>query len=165
MSEISWAPDNRLLTASHDRSVVVWQQTGEKWEKMLVNIDIKLSILAAKWAPNGRKFALGSACSTLALGFFDTGEQCWIISTRNNFTKAPITTLSFHPSCNLLALGSADFALKIVSCSFRKSKDEFVISSRVEDFSYSGPFAGVDSLYEILFSIDNLGGWINHVSF
>jgi hypothetical protein len=38
---------------------------------MLVNIDIKLSILCVKWAPNAKKFALGASCNTLALGFFN----------------------------------------------------------------------------------------------
>ena len=30
---------------------------------------------------------------------------------------------------------------------------------------YSGPFAKVDSLFEILYTFENLGGWINFVSF
>ncbi len=37
---------------------------------MLVNIDIRLSILVSKWAPSTKKFALGSSCCTLALGFY-----------------------------------------------------------------------------------------------
>jgi len=38
---------------------------------MLVNIDIKLSILAAKWSYSSKKFALGSSCHTLAIGFYN----------------------------------------------------------------------------------------------
>jgi len=37
---------------------------------MLVNIDVKLSVLACKWAPSSRKFALGSCPSTLTLCYF-----------------------------------------------------------------------------------------------
>ncbi len=38
---------------------------------MLVNIDIKLSILCVKWAPGGKKFALGASCNTVGIGFYN----------------------------------------------------------------------------------------------
>ncbi len=41
---------------------------------MLVNIDIKLSILVSKWAPTGKKIGLGSSCNTLAIAFYNTTE-------------------------------------------------------------------------------------------
>ncbi len=166
VSDIDWASDRKIVTASHDRSVVVWRQVGEaKWEKMLVNIDIKLSILVARWAPSARKFAMGSACNTLAISYYNNEETCWVITSKGNLTRAPITTLSFHPSSNLLAIGSADFSVKIVSSSFRASKDPLIIASKVEDYQYNGPFKNVDSMFEILFTVENLGGWINYVSF
>lgn len=87
------------------------------------------------------------------------------MSSKGNLTKAPITTICFHPSSNILAIGSADFSVKIVSSSFKGSKDPIVLSSKVEDYPYNGPFMNVQSMFEVLFSIDNLGGWINHVSF
>jgi actin related protein 2/3 complex subunit 1A/1B len=120
---------------------------------MLVNIDIRLSILVSKWAPSGRKFALGSSCSTLALGYYNVIENCWVVSKSKNFTKSPITTLSFHPSCNILAFGSADYSIKIVTVSFKQTKEDYIIQSKVEDYPYEGPFAGVNSLFEVLFSI------------
>ena len=137
---------------------------------MLVNIDIKLSILASKWAPSSKKFALGSSCSTLALGFYNTYEKCWTISSRDHNSKnpivaAPISTLCFHPSSNLIAVGTVDFSLKIVTSSLKKSKNEFILASKVEDDSYKGPFENIDSLFEIIYSVDNLGGWINYISF
>ncbi len=121
MSCIDWAKDDKIISVSHDRSGVVWRKAGIKWEKMLVNIDIKLSILAAKWAPSCKKFALGSSCMTIAVGFYNKSENCWTISTRSKFMKSPITTLSFHPSSNILAVGSSDYSIKIISCSFAKS--------------------------------------------
>ena len=165
VADVDWASDNKIVTSSHDRSVIVWRQAGNKWEKMLVNIDIKLSILVSKWAPSTKKFALGSSCNTLALGFYNVVAKCWTVSTRSSLAKAPITTLCFHPSSNMLVMGSADFAVKVVAASFKKSKDEFIQQSKVEDYPYNGPFANVDSLFEVLLSIDNLGGWVNHVSF
>lgn len=148
VSDIDWASDRKIVTASHDRSVVVWRQVGEaKWEKMLVNIDIKLSILVARWAPSARKFAMGSSCNTLAISYYNNEESCWVIASKNNLTRAPITTLSFHPSSNILAIGSADFSVKIVSSSFKGSKDPFVINSKVEDYQYNGPFKNVESMF------------------
>lgn len=55
--------------------------------------------------------------------------------------------------------------MKIVSCSFKTSKDEFIKKSDIEDKNYQGPFATVDSLFEVLFNIEDIGGWVNHVSF
>lgn len=72
ISDIDWATDRKIITSSHDRSVVVWRQLSDvKWEKMLVNIDIKLSILVSRWAPSAKKFALGSTCNTLAVSYFN----------------------------------------------------------------------------------------------
>lgn len=85
--------------------------------------------------------------------------------TRSNLVKAPITTLSFHPSSNLLALGSADFSIKVVSSSFKNSKNDLVIQSKVENYQYNGAFKNVESMFDVIFAIDNLGGWINHISF
>jgi WD40 repeat protein len=73
IGDVDWSADNKIVTSSHDRSVYVWRQSSEsRWEKMLVNIDIKLSILVSKWAASTKKFALGSSCNTLALGFYHT---------------------------------------------------------------------------------------------
>jgi len=44
---------------------------------MLVNIDVKLSVMACKWAPSCKKFALGSCPNTLILGFYNSSIKCW----------------------------------------------------------------------------------------
>jgi hypothetical protein len=155
ISDVDWAADNKIITSSHDRSVFVWKPSGTsefKWDRQLVNIDIKLSILVSKWAPSARKFALGSSCNTIALGFFNIESQCWTVSTRNHLSKnpisaSPIITLCFHPSSNLLAVGTADYQVRIVTSSFKKSKDKLVIESKVEDNSYRGPFDHIDTLF------------------
>jgi actin related protein 2/3 complex subunit 1A/1B len=94
---------------------------------MLVNIDIKLSILVSKWAPSGKKFALGSSCNTLALGYYNTIENCWTSLSRDSaskipITNSPITAICFHPSSSIIAVGSADFQVKIVTFSLKKQK-------------------------------------------
>ena len=62
-------------------------------------------------------------------------------------------------------MGSSDNSVRVATCNFRQSKDPFVQKSDIEDKNYHGPFQNVDSLFEVLFTIDNAGGWINHLSF
>lgn len=123
ISDVDWSSDYKVITCSHDRSIVVWQRVSDnKWEKMLVNVDAKLSILVSKWAPSNSKFAIGSSCNTLALGFYSKEEKTWASEINNSISKSPITSLSFHPSSNIIAVGYSDFSLKIVTTSFKKSK-------------------------------------------
>lgn len=37
--------------------------------------------------------------------------------------------------------------------------------SDVEDKNYQGPFQNIDTLFEVLFSVEDVGGWVNHLSF
>jgi actin related protein 2/3 complex subunit 1A/1B len=165
ISEVDWSKDDKIISGSHDRSVFIYKRTGNLWQKVLVNIDIKLSILCVKWAPSSKKFALGASCNTLGIGFYNVETACWTTATKDKLCKSPIISVSFHPSSNIVAIGSTDNSVKIISCSFKKSKDVFVEKSDVEDKTYQGPFANVDSLFEILFQIEDVGGWVNHVSF
>ena len=52
-----------------------------------------------------------------------------------------------------------------MTASFKKSTEELIIKSNIEENSYTGPFQKIDSLFEVVFSIENLGGWINYISF
>lgn len=147
ISEIDWSKDDKIISGSHDRSVFIYKRAGNVWQKMLVNIDIKLSILCLKWAPSAKKFALGASCNTLAVGFYNVEAACWTTATKDKLCKSPIISVSFHPSSNILAIGSTDNSVQIISCSFKKSKDQFVEKSDVEDKTYQGAFANVDTLF------------------
>ena len=46
-------------------------------------------------------------------------------------TKSPITTISFHPSSSIVAIGSSDNSVKLITCSFKKSKDPFIQKSDI----------------------------------
>lgn len=131
----------------------IYKRAGNAWQKMLVNIDIKLSILCLKWAPSGKKFALGASCNTVGLGFYNVETSCWTVASKDKLCKSPIISISFHPSSNILAIGSTDNSIKIISCSFKNSKDIFIQKSDVEDKTYQGPFANVDTLFEVLFQV------------
>lgn len=140
VSEIDWSIDEKILTVSHDRSIFVWKKNAKKWDKMMVNIDAKLSVMACKWAPSCKKFAIGACPNTLIIGYYNVEINCWTAIVKDNIVKAPIVSLDFHPSSNIVAIGSVDGSVKIVSCNFRKHTDEFIIRSKVDDFPYSGPF-------------------------
>jgi WD40 repeat protein len=90
---------------------------------MLVSIDIKLSILCAKWTISGKKFGLGSSCRTLSIGFYNIESACWTVAVKEKLAKSPITSLSFHPSSNVVAAGSSDNSVRLVTCNFKKSKN------------------------------------------
>ncbi len=107
---------------------------------MLVNIDVRLSVMACKWAESCKKFALAACPTTLFVGFYNVESLCWTALVKDKLVNAPILTVDFHPSSNLIAIGTVDGAVKIVSCSFKKQTDKFVIQSKVDDFPYSGPF-------------------------
>lgn len=72
---------------------------------------------------------------------------------KDKLVKSPIVSLDFHPSSNVIAVGSVDSSVKIISCSFKKSTDPMVLKAKVDDYPYNGPFEKVDSLFEVLYSI------------
>lgn len=118
----------------------MWRKNQAKWDKMLVNIDVKLSVLACRWAPSCRKFALGSCPSSLTFCYFSPEANCWAAAVKDNLFKAPITTLDFHPSSNIIAVGTVDSIVHLVTCSFKKSSDEQILKAKIEDYPYNGPF-------------------------
>lgn len=82
ISEIDWSRDDKILTGSHDRSIFIFRRSGNSWQKMLVNTDVKLSILCARWAPSSKKFGIGASCRTLGFGFYNNETACWTLAVR-----------------------------------------------------------------------------------
>lgn len=131
ISDIDWSVDEKILTVSHDRSVYVWKKNNQNWEKMLVNIDAKLSILACKWAPSCKKFALAACPTSLIFGYYNVETTCWTGLVRDKIVNVPIVSIDFHPSCSLIAIGSVDGSVKIVSSSFKSQTDKLILESKV----------------------------------
>ncbi len=107
---------------------------------MLVTIDVRLSILACKWAPSCKKFALAACPTSLIVGYYSVEGACWAALVKDKIVNVPIVSIDFHPSCNIIALGSLDGSVKIVSCSFKSNTDKYIIESKIEEFPYSGAF-------------------------
>ena len=94
---------------------------------MLANIDVRLSILACKWAPSCKKFALAACPTSLIVGYYNIEGACWTGLVKDKIVNAPIVSVDFHPSCNLIAIGSVDGSVKIVTSSFKSKTDKLVI--------------------------------------
>lgn len=107
---------------------------------MLVNIDVRLSVIACKWAPSCKKFALASLPSSLIIGFYNPEEKAWTATVKDKIVSSPIVSIDFHPSANLIVLGTVDGSVKIVTCNFKKNSDPVIQKLSIDDFPYSGPF-------------------------
>lgn len=109
------------MAGSHDRSVSVWQKKGDEFVKELANLSNKLSVICGLWAPNGDKFAIGTSCKSVYIGFYHHEEKFWsgiiLKSKDRSGFNSTITTLAFHKSSNLIAIGSADFSVRVLTCS------------------------------------------------
>lgn len=107
---------------------------------MLVNIDVRLSVMACKWAPNCKKFALAALPNSLIIGYYNPELKGWVASVKDKIVNNPIVSIDFHASGNLIALGTLDGSVKIVSCNFRNFPDQTVQKLKIDDFPYNGPF-------------------------
>lgn len=107
---------------------------------MLVNIDVRLSVMGCKWAQSCKKFALASLPTSLIIGYYNPEEKAWTAAVKDKIVNNPIVSLDFHPSGNLIALGTVDGSVKIVSCNFKKVSDPVIQKLKIDDFPYSGPF-------------------------
>jgi WD40 repeat protein len=112
---------------------------------MFVNIDVRLSAMACKWALSCKKFAVAALPTSLIIGYYSPEVKGWTASVKDKIATNPIISVDFHPSGNIIALGIIDGSIKIVSCSFKKFSDPSVQQLKIDDFPYSGPFEKVDS--------------------
>ena len=93
---------------------------------MLVNIDVRLSIMACKWAQSCKKFALASLPTSLSIGYYNPELKAWTAVVKDKIVNNPIVSIDFHPCGNLIVLGTVDGSVKIVSCSFKKTPDPLI---------------------------------------
>lgn len=94
---------------------------------MLANIDVRLSILSCKWAASCKKFALAACPTSLFVCYYNLEAACWTALVKDKIVNVPIVSVDFHPSCNLVAIGSVDGSVKIVTCSFKSQTDKYLL--------------------------------------
>lgn len=109
------------MAGSYDRSLTIWQKKGEEYTKELANLSNKLSIIYSLWAPDGNKFAIGTSCKSVYIGSYNHEDNFWsglLLKPKDkNPIQSTISALAFHKSGNLLAIGSTDCSLRVVTCS------------------------------------------------
>ncbi|CAD8052581.1 unnamed protein product [Paramecium primaurelia] len=153
---LSWSIDNKILIGSDDRSVFVYRNINNQWNKDLVIITNEKAILSGEWAPNGQKCVVGTACHKAFVLFFEEKNNWWHNQQINCFYSS-VTACRFHPSGRVLGLGSTDQTFKLVSCVIQENMN-------FEDQTYNGLFKDIRTFGEILVTI-NLNGWINSIDF
>ena len=81
--------------------------------------------------------------------------------------------MRFHPSCRLVATGSADRQFKVFTCYVNKTRktdnpdggDGEIVYSDDNNDDYNGPFDDIETFGECLFSVKANTSWINAVAF
>ena len=64
----------------------------------------------------------------------------------------------------MLAAGSTDFSLKVVTCFIEDEGISCEVSHTVtQDTAYNGPFSKVKTWGEILIAMQDLEGWVNDI--
>lgn len=117
---LDWSIRNKILSCSYDRSVMVWNFNGTACNKELVYCQNKLSVLHGEWSPNGKKFAMGTSCKRAFVGYYETEQQLWstiqIKFKEGADFQSSVTVIRFHQSGRVMAVGSADFSIKVITC-------------------------------------------------
>lgn len=112
------------MAGSHDRSLSIWSKKGDIYNKELANLSNRLSIICAQWTANGNKFAIGTSCKSVYIGSYNHEENFWsglLLKPKDkNPIQSTVTSVSFHKSGNLLAVGSTDFSVRVLTCSLSK---------------------------------------------
>lgn len=80
---------------------------------------------------------------------------CWHLWKKNPKFKNTITTIEFHPSARVLAVGSMDRSFRVYSC----------YKSHHPENNYEGVFSDIESFNDLLFKVKDHGSWVNSVCF
>ncbi|EAR90136.1 actin-related protein 2/3 complex subunit 1A/1B (macronuclear) [Tetrahymena thermophila SB210] len=188
ISGLSFSINNQLLSASHDKSILVWtQDKNGNWTKQSVICENKLGCIKCVWSPNGKKFAVGCGDHKAYVGYYDTKNNWWSTMAIKG-PKGSISALAFHPSSKAIAIGSMDFTVRLITLNLEKNyqshiedmvqqknsqadieqyKQLYIDQLNQEDPQYKGKFTLFDTYYESSIEISqNLtGGWIDSLAF
>ena len=103
-----------------------------EWSRDLVIIENQRSALVGVWSKNGKKFGVGSGDHRAFIGYYDPKQSWWITGF-----KSSVISISFHPSNKVIACGSSDFSLKIITACI---VEQNVYLPEHDDLNYKGPF-------------------------
>jgi actin related protein 2/3 complex subunit 1A/1B len=158
VSALDWSVKNQIMTGSYDRNVVVWSfdQVHNKWTTDLCIIqEQNRAILDGCWSPSGRKFAVGSAAKRAFVGYYEPANKWWNSIKITGFS-ASVMTVKFHPNERVLAIGSADHSVKVVSCYWPELDKE------------PGPAPNFKAMTKefasVLWELKDAGGWVENLA-
>ncbi|AOA62639.1 Actin-related protein 2/3 complex subunit 1 [Komagataella phaffii CBS 7435] len=159
VTAVDISSDGKIVTCSQDRNALVWEPSGDgkTYKPTLVLLRINRAATCARWAPNGKKFAVGSSDRVVAICYYEAENDWWISKHLKKPLRSTILSVDWHPNNVLLACGSADGHVRVFSTyikSVDSKPDPSVWGERL-------PFQTLCADY-----ISNSGGsWIHDVSF
>eukprot|EP01016_Furgasonia_blochmanni_P004402 TRINITY_DN1170_c0_g1_i1.p1 TRINITY_DN1170_c0_g1~~TRINITY_DN1170_c0_g1_i1.p1 ORF type:complete len:422 (-),score=63.91 TRINITY_DN1170_c0_g1_i1:559-1824(-) len=155
ISSVDWSIKNQLLTCSYDRNIFVWDfdAKGGLWNLEEVEMDHKRAVLCGQWDRFGDKFVVATGTNQVFVGFFEKRSSTWktapvIDSRKHSGFKSTVLCVAFHPSSRVVAAGSSDHTVKIMTCYIDEIDRNYAVSDSVVCFS------DVKSFGEVLFNFD-----------
>jgi actin related protein 2/3 complex subunit 1A/1B len=139
------------------------------WEKDLTLVANEKAVVDGSWSPNGQKFVVGTSCHRVFVGYYEDKQKWWQSAKISN-NKSTVLSVRWHPSGRVIGVGSSDFTFMLVTAVIQ---DTEYVTDPLEDSSYSGTYASINSFCEgtqshripVLFSLKNTFGWVESLSF
>lgn len=146
-----------IASSSQDRTALVWRpQSDGTYLKEMVFLKINRSATCVKWSPNGSKFAVGSGSKIVSICNYRESDNWWFSKDLTKPFRSTILSIDWHPNNVLLAVGSTDSNVYVVSA-YLKGVDEKPPAS---NWGSKLPF---NTLCGTFTSFP--GGWIHSVAF
>ena len=139
--------------------MIVWEEAADikGLKPQLAVIKETKSNIDASWNHSGNKFCVGASSGNVFVGLFDTDMNFWVaksISGKKPLHSASVVCVKFDPLCGrAVASASVDGKCYITSC----------YNQETDATSTQGPFGGVNTSGETLFSFSVIG-WVNLVA-
>uniref|UniRef100_A0A915EM31 Arp2/3 complex 41 kDa subunit n=1 Tax=Ditylenchus dipsaci TaxID=166011 RepID=A0A915EM31_9BILA len=105
---IDWAVNtNRIVSCSQDKNAFVSNRAATQ----------------VKWSPQENKFAVATGARLVAICYYEKENDWWVSKHIKKPIRSTVTSLDWHPSNVLLAVGSCDFKARVFSA-YVKEVDE-----------------------------------------
>lgn len=98
---LDWcAATNQILSCSQDRNAYVWTFLPEKneWKPSLVLLRIAKAATCCKWAPNGQKFAVGSAAKEISVCYYEKDNNWWVAKMIKTGIESTVLGVTWCPT-------------------------------------------------------------------